>query len=36
MLGVSKQDLMPVEKEGAGQPDQETEVLPERFRSGGA
>ena len=30
MLGVSKQDLMPVEKEGADQPD--TEVLPERFR----
>ncbi len=32
MLGVSKQDLMPVEKEGADQPD--TEVLPERFRQG--
>ncbi len=31
MLGVSKQDLMPVEKEGEDQPD--TEVLPERFRS---
>lgn len=30
-LGVSKQDLMPVEKEGADQPD--TEVLPERFRN---
>ncbi len=36
LLGVSKQDLMPVEKEGADQADQETEVLPERFRSGGA
>jgi preprotein translocase subunit SecF len=36
LLGVSKQDLMPVEKEGADQPDQETEVLPERFRNGGA
>ena len=36
MLGVSKQDLMPVEKEGADQPDQETEVLPERFRRSGA
>lgn len=32
MLGVSKQDLMPVEKEGADQAD--TEVLPERFRQG--
>jgi len=32
LLGVSKQDLMPVAKEGADQPDQETEVLPERFR----
>lgn len=30
-LGVSKQDLMPVQKEGADQPD--TEVIPERFRS---
>jgi len=30
-LGVSKQDLMPVEKEGADQPD--VEVIPERFRS---
>lgn len=36
LLGVSKQDLMPVEKEGADQQDQETEVLPERFRRGGA
>ncbi|NDY96147.1 protein translocase subunit SecF [Wenzhouxiangella limi] len=36
MLGISKQDLMPVAKEGADQPDQETEVLPERFRRGGA
>lgn len=36
LLGVSKQDLMPVEKEGADQPDQEIEVLPERFRRGGA
>ena len=36
LLGVSKQDLMPIEKEGAGQPDQETEVLPERFRGSGA
>jgi len=36
MLGVSKQDLMPVPKEGADQPDQETEILPERFRRGGA
>ena len=35
LLGVSKQDLMPVEKEGADQPDQETEVLPERFRGSG-
>lgn len=32
MLGVSKQDLMPVEKEGADQPD--TEVIPEQFRRG--
>jgi len=31
MLGVSKQDLMPVVKEGADQPD--TEVLPARFRN---
>ncbi|MDT8450899.1 MAG: protein translocase subunit SecF [Wenzhouxiangellaceae bacterium] len=31
VLGVSKQDLMPVVKEGADQPD--TEVLPERFRN---
>ncbi len=31
MLGVSKQDLMPVEKEGADQPDME--VLPDRFRN---
>lgn len=31
MLGVSKQDLMPVEKEGEDQPDME--VLPERFRN---
>ncbi len=31
MLGVSKQDLMPIEKEGADQPSQE--VLPERFRN---
>ncbi len=32
MMGVSKQDLMPVQKEGADdQP--ETEVLPERFRN---
>ena len=30
-LGVSKQDLMPVQKEGEDQPD--TEVIPERFRS---
>lgn len=30
-LGVSKQDLMPVQKEGADQPD--TEILPERFRN---
>ena len=30
-LGVSKMDLMPVQKEGADQPDQE--VLPERFRN---
>ncbi|MGY6555389.1 MAG: protein translocase subunit SecF [Wenzhouxiangella sp.] len=36
LLGASKQDLMPVEKEGADQPDQEVEVLPERFRRGGA
>ena len=36
LLGVSKQDLMPVPKEGADQPDQETEVLPERFRRGDA
>lgn len=33
-LGVSKQDLMPVQKEGVDQPDQE--VLPERFRNPGA
>ncbi|MFU8877375.1 MAG: protein translocase subunit SecF [Wenzhouxiangellaceae bacterium] len=31
VLGVSRQDLMPVEKEGADQPD--TEVLPARFRN---
>ena len=31
LLGVSKQDLMPVVKEGADQPD--VEVLPERFRN---
>jgi len=31
MLGVSKQDLMPVVPEGADQPD--TEVLPARFRN---
>lgn len=31
IMGVSKQDLMPVQKEGADQPD--TEVLPERFRN---
>lgn len=31
MLGVSKQDLMVIEKEGADQPD--TEMLPERFRN---
>ena len=31
MLGVSKQDLMPVVKEGADQPD--SEVLPARFRN---
>jgi preprotein translocase subunit SecF len=31
ILGVSKQDLMPVQKEGDEQP--ETEVLPERFRN---
>lgn len=30
-LGVSKMDLMPVQKEGADQPDQE--ILPERFRN---
>ncbi|MCC5865903.1 MAG: protein translocase subunit SecF [Wenzhouxiangella sp.] len=30
ILGVTKQDLMPVEKEGEDQPD--IEVLPERFR----
>jgi preprotein translocase subunit SecF len=30
MLGVSKQDLMPVEKEGADQPD--LEAVPKRFR----
>jgi len=30
-LGVSKEDLMPVQKEGADQPD--TEILPERFRN---
>ena len=30
LLGVSKQDLMPVEKEGADQPDME--MIPERFR----
>lgn len=33
-LGVSKMDLMPVQKEGADQPDQE--ILPERFRNPGA
>jgi len=33
-LGVSKLDLMPIQKEGADQPD--TEVLPERFRNPGA
>jgi preprotein translocase subunit SecF len=31
ILGVSKQDLMPVQKEGEDQPD--VEVLPERFRN---
>ena len=31
ILGVSKQDLMPIEKEGEDQP--EVEVLPERFRN---
>jgi preprotein translocase subunit SecF len=31
ILGVSKQDLMPVQKEGEDQP--EVEVLPERFRN---
>jgi len=31
VLGVSRADLMPVEKEGADQPD--TEILPERFRN---
>ena len=31
LLGVSKQDLMPVVKEGADQPD--VEVLPDRFRN---
>lgn len=31
LLGVSKQDLMPIEKEGEDQPD--VEVLPERFRN---
>lgn len=31
ILGVSKQDLMVIEKEGADQPD--TEMLPERFRN---
>jgi len=30
-LGVSKMDLMPVQKEGVDQPDQE--ILPERFRN---
>ena len=30
LLGVSKQDLMPIQKEGEDQPD--VEVLPERFR----
>ncbi len=30
LLGISKQDLMPVEKEGADQPDME--MIPERFR----
>ena len=34
LLGVSKQDLMPVQKEGEDQPD--VEVLPERFRKGQA
>lgn len=33
-LGVSKMDLMPVQKEGADQPDHE--ILPERFRNRGA
>ncbi|MDX1626062.1 MAG: protein translocase subunit SecF [Wenzhouxiangellaceae bacterium] len=32
LLGVSKQDLMPVEKEGADQPG--AEAIPERFRNG--
>lgn len=32
ILGVSKQDLMPVEKEGENQ-QSETEILPERFRN---
>ncbi len=31
VLGVSKQDLMPVQKEGEDQP--EVEILPERFRN---
>jgi preprotein translocase subunit SecF len=31
ILGVSKQDLMPVQKEGEDQPD--TEILPDRFRN---
>jgi preprotein translocase subunit SecF len=31
ILGVSKQDLMPVQKEGEDQPD--VEILPERFRN---
>ncbi|MFU8830857.1 MAG: protein translocase subunit SecF [Wenzhouxiangella sp.] len=31
ILGVSKQDLMPVQKEGEDQP--EVEILPERFRN---
>ncbi len=35
MLGVSKQDLMPVQKEGEDQKDAEQEILPERFRNQG-
>lgn len=34
LLGVSKQDLLPVKKEGADQPDQE--IIPERFRGRGS